>query len=712
MASPPLQTSQQQPHSQSSEQSRRKSAETNANTPDTPTNSPTSVSLSGELASSCELANVAELREQLARRELEIDFLKLQLSRFRSTIEQSGDCNSVSDELKNLASLQKLLAAGQQPTQQHSPQEKQFSFAELEGRTLRSVLEEYSVGDASSRDKPDSSFHMPKLVDVDSRADSQGRVHQDRPQSPNASAAELLFGASSSSLRSQRAADCLSRLSLNSQFASQSQQTPQQQATFCDILSDSRDAATGRSASSKPDSYSAKASQLANFSMSATRLSRQNSQQENPASLQQLQHPQQQKQVSVSDFSSAFAAAIASSTASGDNFLTSLSDAALSNLSQLAALQDSACESQQSRPLNVHPSSPNPNLAASQQHLQARQRPSDLSLLGPLKSADAKLSQQPKFIGEHSSNSLYNNDAMMHSLSQSQTPHSPYAQLHEDNHHQHEILFSSSTRNPMSALNQQHPQHRLVPGDGLNSSTANLGYTPSPLSSGVGSSIAGSSRGCCSSAMMLGTAQQQHQHQLNAQISAGSSPNFISPMPTLRRQLYISPNACDKLAGMVGAANQSSPSSAISSPMGPATSSPRMSSPTSGFASPLLNVKQSQLRLNNMQIKHKFGHLGQGVNQFNSPHGFCLGLDQEIIVADTNNHRICIFDKNGTFVKQFGNPGKEDGQLWNPRKVVIMPPPPSNSTIDWYDEPLFVVCDRGECQTLERESRLCSGSLY
>lgn len=41
-----------------------------------------------------------------------------------------------------------------------------------------------------------------------------------------------------------------------------------------------------------------------------------------------------------------------------------------------------------------------------------------------------------------------------------------------------------------------------------------------------------------------------------------------------------------------------------------------------------------------MQIRVKFGSLGPARAQFNSPHGFCLGLDEEIIVADTNNHRI------------------------------------------------------------------------
>lgn len=43
-----------------------------------------------------------------------------------------------------------------------------------------------------------------------------------------------------------------------------------------------------------------------------------------------------------------------------------------------------------------------------------------------------------------------------------------------------------------------------------------------------------------------------------------------------------------------------------------------------------------------------------------------------------------IFDKTGVFKFQFGVPGKEEGQLWYPRKVAVM----RNSG-------KFVVCDRG-----------------
>lgn len=45
-------------------------------------------------------------------------------------------------------------------------------------------------------------------------------------------------------------------------------------------------------------------------------------------------------------------------------------------------------------------------------------------------------------------------------------------------------------------------------------------------------------------------------------------------------------------------------------------------------------------KLTPMQIRSKFGQLGPSKGQFSSPHGFCLGTDEDIIVADTHNHRI------------------------------------------------------------------------
>ena len=52
-----------------------------------------------------------------------------------------------------------------------------------------------------------------------------------------------------------------------------------------------------------------------------------------------------------------------------------------------------------------------------------------------------------------------------------------------------------------------------------------------------------------------------------------------------------------------------------------------------------------QMEIMPMQIRCKFGNLGQNQTQFHSPHGFCMGLNEEIVVADTYNHRIqvCIY---------------------------------------------------------------------
>lgn len=52
-----------------------------------------------------------------------------------------------------------------------------------------------------------------------------------------------------------------------------------------------------------------------------------------------------------------------------------------------------------------------------------------------------------------------------------------------------------------------------------------------------------------------------------------------------------------------------------------------------------------------MDIVAKFGQMGSGLGQFHSPHGFCLSPTEDIVVADTHNHRIqvLIWKKNYYF---------------------------------------------------------------
>ena len=49
-----------------------------------------------------------------------------------------------------------------------------------------------------------------------------------------------------------------------------------------------------------------------------------------------------------------------------------------------------------------------------------------------------------------------------------------------------------------------------------------------------------------------------------------------------------------------------------------------------------------------------------------------VNAQNDIIVADTNNHRIQIFDKEGRFKFQFGEVGKRDGQLLYPNRVAVV----------------------------------------
>ena len=65
--------------------------------------------------------------------------------------------------------------------------------------------------------------------------------------------------------------------------------------------------------------------------------------------------------------------------------------------------------------------------------------------------------------------------------------------------------------------------------------------------------------------------------------------------------------------------------------------------------SPEAHIKRQKL------IFHcKFGEFDILGGQFTEPTGVAVTPDNEIVVADTNNHRIQVFDKEGNFKFQFG----------------------------------------------------------
>ena len=104
-------------------------------------------------------------------------------------------------------------------------------------------------------------------------------------------------------------------------------------------------------------------------------------------------------------------------------------------------------------------------------------------------------------------------------------------------------------------------------------------------------------------------------------------------------------------------------------------SSPPMAPGTPLSSTPLntaLYPPKSQIKRQKMIYHCKFGEFGILEGQFTEPSGVAVNAQNDIIVADTNNHRIQIFDKEGRFKFQFGEVGKRDGQLLYPNRVAVV----------------------------------------
>nr|CAG4635303.1 EOG090X01W2 [Artemia franciscana] len=101
---------------------------------------------------------------------------------------------------------------------------------------------------------------------------------------------------------------------------------------------------------------------------------------------------------------------------------------------------------------------------------------------------------------------------------------------------------------------------------------------------------------------------------------------------------------------------------------------PTMLDMTSRILTPGVFPPKSQIKRQKMIYHCKFGEFGVMEGQFTEPSGVAVNAQNDIIVADTNNHRIQIFDKEGRFKFQFGECGKRDGQLLYPNRVAVVRP--------------------------------------
>ena len=63
----------------------------------------------------------------------------------------------------------------------------------------------------------------------------------------------------------------------------------------------------------------------------------------------------------------------------------------------------------------------------------------------------------------------------------------------------------------------------------------------------------------------------------------------------------------------------------------------------------------------------KFGSLGNRPGQLEHPHYIAVSSTNRVIVSDSNNHRIQVFDVNGKVITTFGGEGAEEAQFKFPR---------------------------------------------
>ncbi|XP_055310213.1 RING finger protein nhl-1 isoform X7 [Sitodiplosis mosellana] len=89
-------------------------------------------------------------------------------------------------------------------------------------------------------------------------------------------------------------------------------------------------------------------------------------------------------------------------------------------------------------------------------------------------------------------------------------------------------------------------------------------------------------------------------------------------------------------------------------------------SPTTTAATGITGVPGISPRTQYLQKRRQLFQLGGRGSEpgcFTWPRGIAVGPDNSIVVADSSNHRVQVFDSNGIFVKEFGQYGNGEGEF-------------------------------------------------
>ncbi|MDE1764418.1 MAG: PEFG-CTERM sorting domain-containing protein, partial [Thaumarchaeota archaeon] len=71
------------------------------------------------------------------------------------------------------------------------------------------------------------------------------------------------------------------------------------------------------------------------------------------------------------------------------------------------------------------------------------------------------------------------------------------------------------------------------------------------------------------------------------------------------------------------------------------------------------------------QFIDKWGSMGTGNGQFNSPQGIAVDSVGDVYVTDTGNYRVEKFTSTGQFITKFGTLGTNNGQFGAPSGIVV-----------------------------------------
>ncbi|CAD7078571.1 unnamed protein product [Hermetia illucens] len=86
-------------------------------------------------------------------------------------------------------------------------------------------------------------------------------------------------------------------------------------------------------------------------------------------------------------------------------------------------------------------------------------------------------------------------------------------------------------------------------------------------------------------------------------------------------------------------------------------------SPTAAVGITAAGISPRTQYLRKRQQLFQVGGRGSEPGSFTWPRGIAVGPENTIVVADSSNHRVQVFDANGTFVKEFGEYGNGEGEF-------------------------------------------------